>query len=151
MTDLVARSLAGSAGLAPSALGGMLRNTDGESAAPVFARPMFRGGLPPRVLQRVREHVETNLEGAISLHDLAATAGLSTSHFARAFKQSEGTSPHKYIMNRRLQQALQLLVETELRLSEIASATGFADQSHFSRQFRKYVGVTPSSYRWSAR
>jgi AraC family transcriptional regulator len=129
----------------------MLRNTDGESAAPMFGRAQFRGGLPPRVLQRVREHVETNLESTISLHDLAATAGLSTSHFARAFKQSEGTSPHKYVMSRRLRQALQLLVETELPLSQIASATGFADQSHFSRQFRKSVGVTPSSYRWSSR
>jgi AraC family transcriptional regulator len=129
----------------------MLRNAGGEVAAPVFARPMFRGGLPPRVLQRVRKYIETNLDGTISLHDLAATAGLSISHFARAFRQSEGTSPHKYVMSRRLQQALQLLVETELRLSEIASATGFADQSHFSRQFRKYIGVAPSTYRRSRR
>jgi AraC-like DNA-binding protein len=54
-------------------------------------------------------------------------------------------------MSRRLQQALQLLVETELRLSEIANTTGFADQSHFSRQFRKYIGVAPSTYRRSRR
>lgn len=147
MTDLVARS----AGLVPSVLERMLRNAGGEAAAPVFARPMFCGGLPPRVLQRVRKYIETNLDGTISLHDLAATAGLSTSHFARAFRQSEGTSPHKYVMSRRLQQALQLLVETELRLSEIANTTGFADQSHFSRQFRKYIGVAPSTYRRSRR
>jgi AraC-like DNA-binding protein len=151
MTDLVARSPEALAGLTSSALEGMLGSTSGESAVPAFGRAQFRGGLPPRVLQRVREHVETNLEGTISLHDLATTAGLSTSHFARAFKQSEGTSPHKYVMSRRLQQALQLLAETELPLSEIASATGFADQSHFSRQFRRFVGITPSSYRWSAR
>jgi len=151
MTEFLMRNPAASAGLTSSALEGMLVNAGSESAAPVFSRAQFRGGLSPRVLQRVRQHVETNLEGAISLHELAATAGLSTSHFARAFKQSEGTSPHRYVVSRRLQQARQLLAETELRLSEIANATGFADQSHFSRQFRKHLGVTPSSYRWSKR
>jgi AraC family transcriptional regulator len=151
MTDFLMRDSAGPGGLVPSALEGVLGNTSGESAAPAFSRAQFRGGLSPRVLQRVREHVETKLEGTISLHELAATAGLSASHFARAFKQSEGTSPHRYVVNRRLQQALQLLAGTKLPLSEIANATGFADQSHFSRQFRKHIGVTPSSYRWSTR
>ena len=150
MTDFLMRSPTRSAGLTPSALEEILVNAGGELAAPVFSRTQFRGGLSPRALQRVREHVE-RLEGTISLHELAATAGLSASHFARAFKQSEGTSPHRYVVNRRLQQALQLLARTELPLSEIANATGFADQSHFSRQFRKHIGVTPSSYRWSTR
>ena len=71
-------------------------------------RPQFRGGLPPRVLQRVRDYVETHLEDSISLQDLASTAGLSTSHFIRAFKQSEGMTPHRYLLHRRVRRALDL-------------------------------------------
>src|SRR5258705_2656826 len=107
-------------------------------------RPQFRGGLPPRVLQRVRDYVETHLEDSISLQDLASTAGLSTSHFIRAFKQSEGMTPHRYLLQRRVRRALGLLAETTLALSEVAKASGFADQSHFCRQFRKLVGTNPS-------
>ena len=114
-------------------------------------RPQFRGGLPPRVLQRVRDYVETHLEDSISLQNLASTAGLSTSHFSRAFKQSEGMTPHRYLLHRRVRRALGLLAETTLAMSEVAMASGFADQSHFCRQFRKLVGATPSRYRWSTR
>ena len=114
-------------------------------------RTQFRGGLPPRVLQRVREYVEAHLEDKISLQDLARIAGLSTSHFARSFRQSEGMTPHRYLLHRRVRRAFDLLAQTELALSEIAVASGFAHQSHFCRQFRKLVGSTPSRYRWSTR
>ena len=110
-----------------------------------------RGGLPPRALRRVREHVETHLEETISLVTLAEIAGLSMYHFARACKQSEGVTPHEYIVQRRVRHGLELLAGTELPLSEIALASGFSDQSHFARRFREHVGVTPSSYRWSTR
>jgi AraC-like DNA-binding protein len=116
-----------------------------------FLRSLFRGGLPPRVLRRVREYIETNLESPLTLQELATTAGLSASHFARAFKQSEGVTPHMYLMKCRLRQAMRLLAGSDLPLSEIAVVAGFADQSHFSRQFRKHIGVTPRSYRWSTR
>lgn len=111
----------------------------------------FRGGLPPRVLQRVREYIEANLESNVSLQDLATVAVLSTSHFIRAFRQSEGMTPHRYLLCRRVRRALGLLSETEMSLAEIGVASGFADQSHFCRQFRRFVGAPPSHYRWWAR
>jgi AraC family transcriptional regulator len=110
-----------------------------------------RGGLPPRALQRVREFVEAHLEENISLQALADTAGLSLYHFCRAFKQSEGTTPHDYIVRRRVERAQELLADTDLPLSEIAIAAGFADQSHCARRFREHVGLTPSRYRWLTR
>ena len=121
------------------------------SADQVFPGSQFRGGLPPHVLRRVREHIQTHLGSTLTLRDLATTAGLSASHFGRAFKQSEGMTPRKYLLKCRLRQAVQLLAGTELPLSEIAFASGFCAQSHFSRQFRKYVGITPSRYRWLTR
>ena len=114
-------------------------------------RTRIRGGLPPRALRNVREFIETHLEDNIGIQALAAAAGLSMYHFARAFKQSEGVSPHHYLVQRRVRRTQDLLTATDLPLSEIALAAGFADQSHCARRFREHVGTTPSSYRWSMR
>ena len=111
----------------------------------------IRGGLPPRVLRRVREYMETHLDENISLQALAGLAKLSIFHFARAFKQSEGLPPHEYLVRCRVARVRELLTETDLPLAEIALASGFSDQSHCARRFREHVGLTPSGYRWSMR
>jgi transcriptional regulator GlxA family with amidase domain len=130
-----------------------LVSSTNEAATPSVAqlRARIRGGLPPRALRRVREFIEAHLEQNISIHALATIAGLSMYHFARAFKQSEGMTPHDYLVQCRVRRAQDLLAATDLPLSEIALASGFADQSHCARRFREHVGVTPSSYRWSMR
>ncbi len=110
-----------------------------------------RGGLPPGVLRRVRAHVDANLESNIDLADLAAVANLSRCHFARAFKQSVGATPHDYLVQRRLERAQELLADTEMPLAEIALATGFSDQSHFSRRFREHLNASPSAFRRARR
>jgi len=97
----------------------------------------------------VREFIEAHLEENIGVQVLASTAGLSMCHFARAFKRSEGVTPHNYLVQCRVRRAKDLLAATDLPLSEIALASGFSDQSHCARRFREHVGVTPSSYRWS--
>jgi len=124
---------------------------DVAAATVVRLRSRIRGGLPPRALRRVRDFIETHLEENISIQVLAGIAGLSMYHFARAFKQSEGMTPHEYLIQCRVQRAKDLLAETDLPLSEVALASGFSDQSHCARRFREHVGVTPSSYRWSMR
>ena len=113
--------------------------------------PLHRGGLPPRALRRVRDFIDANLEDNISIQTLADIAGLSMCHFARAFKQSEGLTPHDFLVQRRVLRAQELLAGTDLPLSQIAVAVGFADQSHCARRFREHVGLTPSRYRWSMR
>jgi AraC-like DNA-binding protein len=110
-----------------------------------------RGGLPPRVLRRVREYIAAHLQQNISIQMLADVAGLSMFHFARTFKQSEGVTPHRFLLQSRLRRVQELLANTELSLSEIALAAGFSDQSHCARRFREFVGVTPRRYRWSMR
>ena len=121
---------------------------EGQNVAGAF---YSRGGLPPGALKRVREYIEAHLEDRPSLEKLAATAGLSVFHFARAFKQSQGMTPHSYLLHRRVVRAQELLSATDLSLSQIALVSGFADQSHFTRHFRQRVGVPPSSFRRSQR
>jgi AraC-like DNA-binding protein len=111
----------------------------------------FRGGLPPGALKRVQQYVEDHLAERVSIERLAAIAGLSVFHFARAFKQSQGMTPHGYLLHRRIVRAQELLGQTESPLSEIALVSGFADQSHLARHFRERVGVSPAIFRRSQR
>jgi AraC-like DNA-binding protein len=115
-----------------------------------LAIPRIRGGLSPKTLRRVQDHIATNLGQKITNDVLAQVAKLSPSHFARAFKDSQGVAPHRYILECRVKRTQELLA-TDLPLSEIAVEVGFSDQSHLTRWFREFVGVTPGSYRWSMR
>ena len=153
MTIPIAVNSGGSPHESQATLHGMFGNAAGKSPDVALAQlhPRSRGGLPPRALRRVCEYVEAHLEKNISLQMLASTAGLSMSHFARAFKQSQGVPPHEYLVRCRVRRVQELLATTDLPLSEIARASGFSDQSHCTRRFREQVGVTPSGYRWSMR
>jgi AraC-like DNA-binding protein len=99
----------------------------------------------------VLEYILTHLNENITNDALAQVTGLSVCHFARMFKQTVGISPHRYVLQCRVEWARELLASTHMPLSEIAIVTGFSDQSHYTRWFREIVGVTPSSYRWSTR
>jgi AraC-like DNA-binding protein len=118
---------------------------------PTASPPEARGGLPPGALRRVKEYIESNLDTNIDVASLANIAGLSMFHFARAFKQSEGITPHGYLLRRRVERAQDLLTSTDLSHSEIARASGFSDQSHLARHFRQNLGLSPSMFRWSKR
>jgi transcriptional regulator GlxA family with amidase domain len=123
----------------------------GRKSRPDGAQSEARGGLPPVLTQRMCEYIEAHLDQKIGLEALAAMAGLSTHHFARAFHQSVGMPPHSYLLSRRLDRAERMLRETELPLSEIAVATGFSDQSHLARHFRRRTGMSPRLARWKER
>jgi AraC-like DNA-binding protein len=110
-----------------------------------------RGGLPPRALRRVRDYILAHLTEKISNHTLAELAGLSVCYFGRAFKQSAGVPPHRFILETRVERVKTLLAETELPLAEIAITAGFADQSHCTRRFTEFVGITPRRFRWLSR
>jgi len=107
----------------------------------------LRGGLSPHVVRRVREHIDNNFDQRIKVGTLARLANLSVWYFLRAFKQSLGVTPHDYLIRRRLEHTMELLLATEMPLSQIALAAGFADQSHFARRFRQHVGMSPRDYR----
>jgi AraC-like DNA-binding protein len=113
--------------------------------------PTHRGGLPPGAMRRVHDHVDAHLSNSIDLAELSAVAGLSVFHFARQFKLSMGVTPHHYLVRRRVQRAQEMLVSTDLSLSDIAIAAGFSDQSHLARHFRQMVGMTPGQFRRSHR
>jgi AraC-like DNA-binding protein len=117
------------------------------ATATVTEAEHLRGGLAPVVVRRVCEYIDSHLDEDLRLETLANTAHLSMSHFARAFRDTVGLPPHRYVLQRRIDRARQMLVDTETPLSEIAVGIGFADQSHFARHFHRLVGVAPGAFR----
>jgi len=111
----------------------------------------LRGGLPPHVVRRVRDHIDSNFNQRIKVATLAKLANLSTWYFVRAFKQSVGVTPHDYLTRRRLEHTKELLSGTNMPLSQIALAAGFADQSHCARRFRQHIGMSPRDHRRGGR
>jgi AraC-like DNA-binding protein len=109
--------------------------------------PRARGGLPVGTVHRISEYIESELSNPISLQDLAAVAGLSACHFARAFKRSTGVPPHRYLMDLRVDKAVALIQGTDRPLADIALEVGFCDQSHFSRLIVRAKGLTPRELR----
>jgi AraC-like DNA-binding protein len=107
----------------------------------------FSTGLAPWQLRRACAFIDAHLCGDPSVSDLARECRLSASHFARAFRQSTGMAPHRWIMKRRIERAKKLLLEGELDLVQIALACGFFDQSHFIRNFGRSEGHSPGKWR----
>jgi AraC family transcriptional regulator len=110
---------------------------------------VVRGGLSHWQEHRAKEMLEAHIQSDIPLSTVAAACGLSASHFARAFKQSTGQPPHRWLLHRRVARAKDLLSGSSTPLAEAALACGFADQSHFGRVFERVVGVTPGAWRRS--
>jgi AraC family transcriptional regulator len=116
----------------------------GEGAA---ERSCLRGGLAPWQAKRLRSHIEDKLDSSIRATDLAGLVQLSSSHFFRAFRKTFGESPLTYIMKRRIRRAQQLMLTSQLRLSQVALECGMCDQAHLSRAFRRIVGTNPNAWR----
>lgn len=107
----------------------------------------LRGGLAPAQERRVKELMVAGIDENISLVRLATECGLSSRHFARAFRQSTRLSPHRWLMKCRVERARELLAKGGLSLTEIALTCGFADQSHFTRAFTAFFGTSPGAWR----
>jgi len=106
-----------------------------------------RGGLAPWQFRRATEFIDANLSEDPTMTSLAKECGVSISHFARAFKQTAGVTPHRWLTWRRLERAKMLLSLGSIELAEIAQACGFNDQSHFTRVFTISESISPGRWR----
>lgn len=108
------------------------------------------GGLPGATLRRVVEHIDANCHRDPRLAELSALAHMSTFHFSRLFKRSTGLSPHRFVVDRRIDHAKAMLAVDGLAIAAISRAVGFRTPSHFATVFRRFTGMTPSAYRCAA-
>lgn len=104
-------------------------------------------GLLPWQVKRVRDYVDADLHGAVSVGAAAGLARLSPSYFSRRFRQSFGVTFSRFVAGRRIERAQDLMSDDDGKLCHIALACGFADQSHFTRTFTNLMGCSPARWR----
>ena len=117
-----------------------------HTGSPTTFQPVV-GGLSPKVLVRAIERLRSDSETDLSLDALASDAGLSRFHFCRAFRESTGLSPHAWLRQHRLEQAMNMLRDTDASVVSVAVALGYSSQTAFAAAFRKLTGETPSDWR----
>ena len=98
-------------------------------------------------LRNAIDYLEAHLADDIGLDDVAAVVGLSTTHLADLFRQGTDQPPHRWLMNRRLARACELLANTSLSVGEIAHRCGFASSQHLAAVTRRRLATTPTAYR----
>jgi AraC-like DNA-binding protein len=111
-------------------------------------------GREPRAVAIARGFIDERLADALSLDAIAQAAGLPPFRLFRAFARAMGMTPHEYQRQARVRYAM-ALIRASARgggaLSDIAVASGFADQAHLTRTFRRMLGVTPGAYKTATR
>ena len=118
-----------------------------------LAGAMYRIDQPAELARHFQEllpvvsHIEQHFADPISMTEMAALAGLSSTHFNRRFQQLLRITPTQYLRTTRIEAARRLLSTTSRELADIAAAVGFSDQSHFTKRFRQTTGLTPEAYR----
>ncbi len=113
--------------------------------------PECGGGFSKRALGRATDYVNDNLSRKLTLAEMAGAARMSPYHFARSFKAATGLSPHRYVIQRRVERAKALLADTDLTIAEVAGAVGFANQSHLAFHVGRLLGASPKALRQSPR
>jgi len=107
--------------------------------APVTSRPLW--------LDNALEELRARFRQPLPILDVAATVGVTPSHFARVLLRHEGFTPSEYLRRMRIEYAKIQLLRTDRPLAAIAVDSGFADQSHFTRAFARVAGTTPGRFR----
>ncbi|MFL9895315.1 AraC family transcriptional regulator [Paraburkholderia sp. RL17-383-BIF-A] len=100
-----------------------------------------------RRLLRAKDRMDAASHEAWPVKRLAEVSGVTQAHFARSFKRAFGVPPHRYLLTRRIEQAVTLLRDTGLSITEIAFATGWESLGTFGRIFHDITGKSPSAMR----
>ncbi|MGR3712307.1 MAG: GlxA family transcriptional regulator [Shimia sp.] len=147
----------------------MLQEMDGESIANAVARYLFHhdvrgpdasqnptqlepfGQTTPSLVRRAIDLLETHLENPLPIPKIAEQLNVSQRHLGRLFKAYVGKTPVLYYRDIRLDRARGLVTQTELKLSEVAVASGFSGQVHFSRAYQERFGLSPKKDRIEGR
>ena len=125
-----------------TAFGNYVQEAESEVRSQTDADPNVTG-LAPHIERRVRDHIEANFHADLRLDALAEIAGMSRFHFAAMFRVSFGESPHRFVIQRRVAKASDLLRDTDRPIIEV----GYENQSYFTTLFKRETGHTPAAFR----
>jgi PAS domain S-box-containing protein len=132
-----------------------IREADPSSTASAtvrsaLLRPPAPSAIGPHAVRLVAEasrYLREHLGERVDRSTLSRVLAVSPDYLGRLFKAEVGTPPHRFLIDLRIEAARQLLRETDLTITQIASRVGFASPSHFVATFRVKAGVTPTQFR----
>lgn len=107
----------------------------------------FLNPMAVSAIGNVLEMIDRDYSNKLTLDDLCRKTDFTRTYFEFLFKQATNLSPMRYLLDIRVKKAIDLLMETNLTITEIAYRVGFSDSNYFIRQFHKAVGKTPLQYR----
>ncbi|HXD31505.1 MAG TPA: AraC family transcriptional regulator [Pyrinomonadaceae bacterium] len=108
------------------------------------------GGFPKYLLESTLDYINRGLDRSLSTEEIARAVGIEPARLARAFRVSTGKSIHRYLTERRVEEARILLTESEFSIAEVARRIGFDSEERFRVNFRRRTGLTPAAYRGRA-
>lgn len=125
-----------------------------KRSTPATASPIAANALPSlntssqrQLIEATEAYLRQHLDHPLQRKDIAAALHLSAPHLARVFRAATGCTLVQRLTELRLHRSRELLLESTLSITQIASAVGMVSFSHFSRTFKRAVGVSPGSYR----
>lgn len=120
------------------------RSMTGRNSARV-APPLPTGAKSKRI-QRGLDYIESNLEEPIAVSKVAAVCGYHKNYFSEVFHRELGYAPNEYIRLRKVERSRELMLYTDLNITQIAERLGFESIHYFSRVFKEITGMPPSEY-----
>ena len=109
--------------------------------------PYSKGSTKLSLAELVKAHLDNNITGKINLESLSHELHISKSHIERVFKDSYGISPLKYFINRKVDYACAMLINTKYSVAKISEQLSFCDDKYFSKCIKRNTGLTPLQYR----
>ena len=103
--------------------------------------------MPNTLISRVVSIVQRDQQNWPQIGEIAEELGCSRGRLHQVFRQHTGMSPSDYLQRMRIKKSCEVLVESDLSITEVAYELDYANSQHFSRTFRKYLGLAPSDYR----
>ena len=95
----------------------------------------------------VLNYIDNNISKPIFIHELAAIINLQTNYFSNLFTKTFNITPQEYIISKRINEAMGLLLNKNLTIKEIAYRVGFSDEAYFSRLFKQRCNISPHNFR----
>lgn len=104
---------------------------------------------PKNLGRQVQAFIDGHFSEPLTLQDMGKALHVSPYYLSHVFKETSGYSPTQYLLRRRIGEAQNLLISTDLPMAKIAGQVGFETQNYFNLQFSKHVGMPPKKYRES--
>lgn len=122
-----------------------------EPDRPAHRRSEARAQLAPWQVKLAQDLLTARTDQEPPVTNAARRLGLSVTHFIKAFANTVGVAPYRWLLCQRLLYSIELLLDERHSLAQVAAESGFADQSHYTRAFKNLLGITPGRWRRALR